>query len=219
MHENDIAFTSHYVSLPNGEQLEPVRSEQLVHQLILLHTALMSDIIISSSVIHHLVVVCSHKPKDASSKHEVGRWHCCQWKQSTYGGKLESSSTKIVQCPGPVKFSSFQPPERVFSVFERQVFSFRVVTGFHFWENRAPVRTSFVHLSWIAFLLVLLCERKREKACFAPFLCSCVLSCRFFSIWTCLLLDSVLRFNQNSPALLYSRALLVFRALLRALGF
>lgn len=84
MHENDIAFTSHYVSLPNGEQLEPVRSEQLVHQLILLHTALMSDIIISSSVIHHLVVVCSHKPKDASSKHEVGRWHCCQWKQSTY---------------------------------------------------------------------------------------------------------------------------------------
>jgi len=49
-----------------------------------------------------------------------------------FRGKLESSSTKIVQCPGPVKFSSFQPPERIFVFFEIQVFSFRVVTGFHF---------------------------------------------------------------------------------------
>ena len=140
--------------------------------------------------------------------------HGVEWR-----GKLESSSTKIVQCPGPVKFSSFQPPERVFCVFRDTGFQFSSCDRFSFLRKSSAVTYSFVHLGWIAFLLVLLCERKREKACFAPFLCSCVLSCQFFSVWTCLLLDSVLRFYQNSPALLYSHALLVFRALLRALGF
>ena len=96
--------------------------------------------------------------------------------------KLESSSTKIVQCPGPVKFSSFQPPERVFCVFRETGFQFSSCDRFSFLRKSSAVTYSFVHLGWIAFLLVLLCERKREKACFAPFLCSCVLSCRFFSI-------------------------------------
>ena len=134
-------------------------------------------------------------------------------------GKLESSSTKIVQCPGPVKFSSFQPPERVFCVFRDTGFQFSSCDRFSFLRKSSAVTYSFVHLGWIAFLLVLLCERKREKACFAPFLRS--VSCRvdFSPFERVFLLDSVLRFYQNSPALLFSRALLVFRALLRALGF
>ena len=101
--------------------------------------------------------------------------------RSTERGKLESSSTKIVQCPGPVKFSSFQPPERVFCVFRETGFQFSSCDRFSFLRKSSAVTYSFVHLGWIAFLLVLLCERKREKACFAPFLCSCVLQCRFFS--------------------------------------
>ena len=143
-----------------------------------------------------------------------------QQQKSHRWGKLESSSTKIVQCPGPVKFSSFQPPERVFCVFRETGFQFLSCDRFSFLRKSSAVTYSFVHLGWIVFLLVLLCEREREKACFAPFLRACVLSCRFFSIWTCLFVGcSVLRFYQNSPALLFSRALLVFRALLRALGF
>ena len=115
------------------------------------------------------------------------------------GGKLESSSTKIVQCPGPVKFSSFQPPERVFCVFRETGFQFSSCDRFSFLRKSSAVTYSFVHLGWIAFLLVLLCERKREKACFAPFLRSCVLSCRFFSIWTCLFVGFCVAILSEQP--------------------
>eukprot|EP00956_Cyclotella_meneghiniana_P032798 scaffold91562_cov49-Cyclotella_meneghiniana.AAC.2 len=70
--------------------------------------------------------------------------------------------------------------------------------------RKSSAGTYFVRsFELIAFLLVLSCERKREKACFAPFLCS--LSCHVdFSPFERVFVGfCVLRFNQNSPALLF----------------
>ena len=118
-------------------------------------------------------------------------------------GLLESSSTKIVQCPGPVKFSSFQPPERVFCVFRETGFQFSSCDRFSFLRKSSAVTYWFVHLgslfcSIFVFLCLVVSIFLRLNVSFVGF-CVAILS--------------------NSPALLYSRALLVFRALLRALGF
>ena len=87
-----------------------------------------------------------------------------------------------------------------FSVFElQQVFIFEKI------ERRNVLVRSFgldrVHA----------CSVVREKEGESLF-------CSIF-VFLCLVVSIVLRFYQNSPTLLYSRALLVFRALLRALGF
>jgi len=142
-----------------------------------------------------------------------------QQQKSHRWGKLESSSTKIVQCPGPVKFSSFQPPERVFCVFRETGFQFLSCDRFSFLRKSSAATYSF--FIWVGSRSCLFCCA-RESGRKLVLLHFCVLvSCRvdFSPFERVFLLDSVLRFYQNSPALLFSRALLVFRALLRALGF